>query len=90
MLGLSSADERPSPQIPGANWSSYDTIIVHDPAVGVNMFYRDTDIHHLLISDQTIPCNAAPPDRGCLVNPKLKPVFRSAEMGEAERLRERQ
>jgi hypothetical protein len=37
-----------------------------------------------------IPCNAVPPDRGCLVNPMLKPVFRSAETGEAERLWERQ
>jgi hypothetical protein len=31
---------------------------------------------------------AEPPDRGCRVNPTLKPVFRSAETGETERLRE--
>jgi hypothetical protein len=51
----------------------------------------------LFVSDPTrvgdvtrIPCNAVPPDRGCPVNPMLKPVFRSAETGEAERLREQQ
>jgi hypothetical protein len=73
------------------------TIIVHDPATGVNMFYRGAAIHHLFVPDPTrvgdvtrIPCNAVPPDCGCRVNPTLKPVFRSAETGEAERLRERQ
>jgi hypothetical protein len=61
------------------------------------MFYRGAAIHHLFVSDPTrvgditrIPCNAVPPDCGCRVNPMLKPVFRSAETGEAERLRERQ
>jgi hypothetical protein len=87
------------PQIPGANWLSYDTIIVHDPTAGIikkhvlswrwhPSFVRfgsnSIRWHH------TIPCNAVPPDRGCLINPTLKPVFRSAETGEAERLWERQ
>jgi hypothetical protein len=53
------------------------------------MFYCGSII--LFVSDPTqvgditrIPYNAVPP------NPTLKPVFRSAEMGEAEQLRERQ
>jgi hypothetical protein len=37
----------------------------------------------LFVSDRVgdvtrIPCNAVPPDRGCRVNPTLKPAFRSA------------
>jgi hypothetical protein len=67
------------------------------PLVLRNMFYSGSAFHHLFVSDPTrvgdvtrIPCNEVPPDRGCLVNPTLKPVFRSAVMGEAERLREQQ
>jgi hypothetical protein len=37
-----------------------------------------------------IPCNLVPPDRGCQINPTLKPVIRSEDTGEAERLWERQ
>jgi hypothetical protein len=58
------------------------TIIVHDPAAGVNMFYRVAAIHHLLFSDPTrvgdvtrIPCNAVPPDRGCRVNSYFETSF---------------
>jgi hypothetical protein len=62
------------------------------PLVLRNMFYRVAVINHLFISDPTqvcdvtrIPCNAVPPDHCCQeVNPTLKPVFRSAETGEAE------
>jgi hypothetical protein len=50
------------------------------PLVLRNMFYRGAAIYHLFVSDPTrvgddthIPCNAVPPDRGCLVNPTLKP-----------------
>jgi hypothetical protein len=60
------------------------------------VFYRGAAIYHLSVLDPTrvgdvtrISCDAAvPPDRGCRVNPTLKQVFRSAETGEAERLRE--
>jgi hypothetical protein len=59
------------------------------------MFYRGAVIHHLFVSDPTrvgdvmrIPFNAMPPDHGCRVNRTLKPVFRSAETGEAKRLQE--
>jgi hypothetical protein len=65
------------------------------PLVLQNIFYFGAAIHHLFVSDPTwvgdvtrIPCNAVPLDRGCWVNPTLKPVFWSAETGEAERLRE--
>jgi hypothetical protein len=58
------------------------------PLVSRNMFYRGAAIHHLFVSDPTrvgdvtrISCNAVPPDRGCRVNPTLKPVFRLAEIG---------
>jgi hypothetical protein len=51
-----------------------------------NMFYRGAAIKHLFVSDPTrvcditrIPCNAVSPDRGCRLNPTLKPVFQSAE-----------
>jgi hypothetical protein len=71
------------------------TIIVHDPAAGVNMFYRGAAIHHLFVSDRTrvgdvmrIPCNAVPPDRGWRVNPKSKPVSDRQKRGEAEQLQE--
>jgi hypothetical protein len=60
------------------------------------MFYRGVLPSIILfVSDPTrvgdvtrILDNAVPPDHGCQVNPTLKPVFRSAEMGEAERLGE--
>jgi hypothetical protein len=72
------------------------TIIVLDPAAGVKKHALSWRCHPSFVrfgSDSVgdvtrIPCNAVPPDRDCRVNPTLKPVFRSAETGEAERLRE--
>jgi hypothetical protein len=75
--------------IPGANWPSYDHSL--RSCRWRNMFYHGAAIHHLLfqirlesVTSRAFPIVAA------RVNPTLKPVFRSAESGEAERLRERQ
>jgi hypothetical protein len=65
------------------------TIIVHDPATGVKKHVLSWRCHPSFarfVSNSHILCNAVSPDRGCRVNPTLKPVFQSAETGEAERL----
>jgi hypothetical protein len=53
------------------------------------MFYHGAAIYHLFISDLTrvddvTRIHAVPPDHGCQVNPTLKPIFRSAGMGEEQ------
>jgi hypothetical protein len=76
------------PMNPGCELVELRLLFTILPLVLRNMFHRGAAIHHLSVSDPTrvgdvthIPCNAVPPDRGCPVNPTLKPVFWLAETG---------